>query len=316
MSSPHPVAASVAALPTAEQLREQLEHFDCKAAFEVITPEKAEQWLAVNAQNRQLEVPYVKRISRLIQRNEWMPDSTDAIGIDHEGRVTNGQHRLSAVVLSGVPIIALVVRGVRPEVIRVIDQVKPRNLTQVFLIQSVANAALLAQGLQWLYKIRYNLEHRVTEPDRATNPQFLVLLEEHPDIQNSLLLGNELSKRLASRTAGMFAAYHYVCSTVDPDGAKMFFDQLLKGENLAQGDPILSLREMYTDNKARVDKGLKKATRGPGLAAWLVNAWEMSRDDKAVASSKKLAWNPKSKFPRVSGLSWPTLVEESDDEAA
>src|SRR6516225_3546597 len=101
-----------------------------QCAYELVTPEKARAWLDLNHRNRTLSAGSVARLAAAMRRGEWMPDSTDAIGIDLDGGVINGQHRLQAVIESGIEIEMLVVTGVRPEVIKVIDQGRGRTFNQ------------------------------------------------------------------------------------------------------------------------------------------------------------------------------------------
>jgi hypothetical protein len=66
----------------------------------MMTPKRAEELLESNQNNRAVRVHYVKFLAEQILRGQWEL-TTDAIGIRQDGRLANGQHRLSAIVLAG-----------------------------------------------------------------------------------------------------------------------------------------------------------------------------------------------------------------------
>lgn len=78
---------------------------------ELITPKKAEAYLKSNdIANKPLNMEIVNSIANKIKNGEWDPDG-DAIYFTRNGRVlSNGQHRMSAIVKAGVPVLVTVVR--------------------------------------------------------------------------------------------------------------------------------------------------------------------------------------------------------------
>ncbi len=80
------------------------------SAVETITPEIAQAMLATTRRNRGLSKATVRRYTADMRRGHWLINS-DAIAFDDTGALTNGQHRLSAVIASGATIQALIVRG-------------------------------------------------------------------------------------------------------------------------------------------------------------------------------------------------------------
>lgn len=68
---------------------------------ELITPEIAADYLRSNSVNRKLRPKTVKRYEEEMRQNSWTLTS-DAIAFDEQGNLIQGQHRLSAVVNSGL----------------------------------------------------------------------------------------------------------------------------------------------------------------------------------------------------------------------
>lgn len=98
------------------------EDFGLTVEVEIITPELAQQYLSNNAMHRK---PKQKKIDKYVAEmvnGEWQFNGKSLI-FDSNGRLLNGQHRLYAVIQSGVSLKTLVVRGVDPSVL----ETKPEN---------------------------------------------------------------------------------------------------------------------------------------------------------------------------------------------
>lgn len=92
-----------------------------------IDPEQAKTWLATNRENnRNISKALVNRLAADMIRNQWHVTG-EAIKFDTEGRLIDGQHRLSAIVASKKTVQMYVVRDLAPETMYVIDTGKSRS---------------------------------------------------------------------------------------------------------------------------------------------------------------------------------------------
>lgn len=80
-------------------------------AFETITPEKAAELLKANTRNRKLRQSLVDLYASDMKAGLWL-QTHQGIAINCDGTILDGQHRLAAIVASGVTITMLVARGV------------------------------------------------------------------------------------------------------------------------------------------------------------------------------------------------------------
>ena len=71
--------------------------------IETITPERAKELLLNSRRNRRLNTGRVTTYANDIRNGKWT-QSPEPICLDEEGKLTNGQHRLNAVILAGIPI--------------------------------------------------------------------------------------------------------------------------------------------------------------------------------------------------------------------
>lgn len=280
--------------------------------IDMVTPEMAKQWLGLNHRNRRLAEPQVRRIAGAIQRDEWMV-STDAIGLDVDGGVVNGQHRLTAIIETDTSVPMLVLRNVDPNIIRVIDQGTGRNFTQLLRMDGrYTDEGVIALAIEWLHRVINDLEVKVPTALKPTTPQLLDLFEKHPNITRSTDIAKEVGKLGLNKNIA--AALHYLCATVDQDGADRFFERLATGLEVEDGDPAYALREKVIANAKKTQLLQAKPFM---VGAWTIKAWEANRRGETVVA-RNLNWVPSSRpsgqYPKVSDVPWMvTEVAEAED---
>jgi hypothetical protein len=78
-------------------------------SLEIITPAKAAEYLTHNTGNRNLRVKASQKIARDIVTGKWQL-THQAIAFDRNGRLIDGQHRLSAIIIANMPVEMYVAR--------------------------------------------------------------------------------------------------------------------------------------------------------------------------------------------------------------
>lgn len=102
-----------------------------QATLETVTPSIAESWLKLNASTqRNVSQRRVENYARDMRSGRWQVNG-ETLVFDDGGRLIDGQHRLRAVVVAGVPVSMLVVRGVGAKSYKTIDQGQARSLPTV-----------------------------------------------------------------------------------------------------------------------------------------------------------------------------------------
>lgn len=114
-----------------------------------VTPAHAEKWLEMNTGNRRIRPSHVRHLARQMEQGRWML-SPEPIVFSPK-RLLDGQHRLSAVLMSGCTIEASVALVQNEDVFRVLDQGVNRNNSDLTGIPSP-----VLQPLQWLLKQSVN----------------------------------------------------------------------------------------------------------------------------------------------------------------
>lgn len=112
------------------------EHFMMEASSGVtvrhwlVTPEIAAEWLKLNGNNRRVDGRRVAFLAQQILDGNWAL-THQGIAFWDDGTLADGQHRLMAIVKSGVAVKMLVTRGIAKPAIHAIDIVRPRSTQNV-----------------------------------------------------------------------------------------------------------------------------------------------------------------------------------------
>lgn len=114
-----------------------------------VTPAHAEKWLKMNTGNRRIRPSHVRHLAKQMEQGRWMLSPEPIVFSPR--RLLDGQHRLSAVLMSGCTIEASVALVQNEDVFRVLDQGVNRNNSDLTGIPSP-----VLQPLQWLLKHSVN----------------------------------------------------------------------------------------------------------------------------------------------------------------
>lgn len=109
----------------------------------LVTPEMAESWLKANVRNRQVRKSRVRTYAKDMAQGNWL-FNTQGITFATDGTLIDGQHRLMAVVLSGMSVLMVVWFNVPPTTREVIDLVGPRNLADIARLTNTQAAVTVA----------------------------------------------------------------------------------------------------------------------------------------------------------------------------
>src|SRR5688572_860540 len=123
-----------------------------RSAVETISPEVAERILTASGnevKNRKVRDGHVEWMAGQMREKKWQTNGEPII-LDEDGLLLDGQHRLYAVVESGIAIETLVTRGVQRSTFSTIDTGAVRSTSDVLGIADEKYAAILAGALGWL----------------------------------------------------------------------------------------------------------------------------------------------------------------------
>lgn len=207
--------------------------------LEEVTPETAAEWLAKfntgnRSKNHHLTAAYVKDMLS----GGWH-QTGDTIKFNGDGRLLDGQHRLQAVVDSGVTQYFLVVRNLTSHAQDVMDAGMKRSFGQVLQIRGYKNASTVAGITAVLIKIKSKTTDR-----RITNPNLLSMFERHETALLNAARAVCHQRPLGIPASNTGALYFITKNLLDqPKKADELLHVLAVGTPNYMDDPIHALRE-------------------------------------------------------------------------
>lgn len=157
------------------------------SAVETITPERAADLLKANTHNRQVRVKMVRLYADEMRRGAWRLNG-ESIKIAKTGVLLDGQHRLEAVVRSGVTIQSLVTRGLDADTFTTIDTGRKRTPGDTLGISGVksSNSAAAAIRSYATFAARSITSARKSAEDKGmTSEQVLRFYNDNADDVNT-----------------------------------------------------------------------------------------------------------------------------------
>jgi hypothetical protein len=243
----------------------------------LVTPDLARSWLEqVPRHQRRVSWRRVDQIAKTMIRGEWRL-TAEAITFDSDGGLIQGQHRLHAVVQSGVTVEFYVTEGAPPESFAVIDRPRVRSADQ-FMVGAYQHTVLAAARLLW--SIQHGLPNSATLIEWQSWPidKQITYSEEWSDLADEelVVLCNSVSRTRSGRVGGKYLLTVAIQArqTDHADKVEAFLQGVRTGlEIWDQGigpDPRILLRNRFIGDQS----GLNAAPRQTDRALTLVTtAW-------------------------------------------
>ena len=264
-----------------------------------VTPSLAVEMLTRNARNRKLTPGHVDEFEALLRRGEMCLNGS-TIGFDTSGNLLNGQHRLNAVVNTGIGFWVVVVTGLEGEVFDTIDTtVRPRQVGEILALEGTENAMLKTAMARALYAFAVTGEFAPTNKKLLrgfTAARARGILTRNPEMHE---MASEVHSVSIWRTA-VCGAVATVFHKVSPQLAGRFLDVLRHGGE--RDTPFHRLREwMITETTQR---GRGRTLNHRVTAAKAIKAWNLELHGETV---RRLVWGLGDNYPQVEGLDYTTL---------
>lgn len=267
--------------------------------LKTITPEYAAQLLATQAANRTLSKYQVDRFARDLINGNWVVNG-ETVKINERNEVIDGQHRLAAIVLSGVSMTTFVAYNLPADepVQATTDQGRRRSLADALKIeQNLTHNTQVAAALSVLW--RWLTDNMSAVSLRPTYAESLRLLEEHPDIVESVAYITGMRGKTVPRCNPSVAAWsHLVFTNIDPIDGRDFwkiYQSPYEFNNIGQNHPVLKLRNYMQ----AVQNANDKAVLQPKTAALIIKSWNAFRLGVDIGT---LRWSGAERMPAIDGV--------------
>lgn len=237
-----------------------------KTSIETITPELAEHYLKFNTRNRyncKGNPETIKSFAEDMKMGLWKLNGS-SISFSDKDILLDGQHRLYACIMAGVPFTTLVVRGLPDDCFDTIDIGLMRKGGQLLQMHGVANYNMAAAGITRYFTLcRTNLlgvGPNISSTRLAalgkTKAQLVDFYKEHQGLVDEICTNFTNRKGLVIlSTSTMVGLSLYLILEKGHNKEKVFcfFSQLMTGENV-ENKTITLLRERLLKDKIGQDR--------------------------------------------------------------
>lgn len=250
----------------------------------ILTPHDAEKLLIASLGHRQRAIrpDRVAKLVRAITTGQWQV-THQAIAIDRDGIVIDGQHRLTAIAASGLDVEVMIARDVDPSTFGVLDTGAVRSPSDVLRISGFTNTNLLAAAARYLlsYDAVVGSTDSMNVAGRTFTTQDIVNVCQDPERGAVLVHAIPVAVGVCSSLnhpgfATWFAPVIVVLkeSPVDDGLCLEFIERLRDGTNLSPGSPVLALRRfLIQDTGLPSSKHNERAAIGMATTIKAFNGW-------------------------------------------
>lgn len=273
-------------------------------AVETIDAETAETYLLKTDHNpRKPRQAMVDRYARDMAAGNWHLGS-GFLAFDLCGCLVQGQHTLRAVVESDSIIEVVVFRNLTPEAVRSLDTGRVRMFSEVLANEGVAASNSVAAVCRLLWRWERDL-HTAGGNIIATTDELAEFLAHNEGIIDSTNATLRLRQKPLLFRSSIAGAVHYAATTMCPDRAPQFFDDVFTGANLAADSGQFLLRQWLINDAT--SGALGKRSDDAKQHAMAIKAWNAYILGRPI---KQLKWSRGIPFPTMygyGGATWPLV---------
>lgn len=244
---------------------------------EFVDTELAKRLLASQEiKNRNISARLVQKYARDMAHGKWQPNG-ETIKLDPDGRLIDGQHRLTAVIEAAsrnpafTGITLDVVYGVTAEALPTLDTGRKRSLRDVVVMHGGTGVTvpIVKRHLQWLHGnyVGGNVYWVPTEAEGFAHYQSMPELFETTGLR-----GQDARRAGRGAPTPNGLAYHVLRVNYGDDAAERFFGPYVSGAGLREGSPILALHRRVATTKLSTEEHV----------ALIMRAWNHFQADKTV----------------------------------
>lgn len=199
-------------------------------------PQEAKKILDKARDQRPRRSGWIRDLADLMRRGQFV-STHQGIAIDSEGYLIDGQHRLLAVIESGVTIGILVTRGLDKSSYRSIDSGLARTMGDRLKLLSDPKANQIACALVRSYIVATQVKSASRVAVDLIDNTFLPLADEFTEV------AERFRRPVPGITRSDIGAALVCYLSKHPQQASEFIEGYITGEGMRKGEPAMALRE-------------------------------------------------------------------------
>lgn len=252
-----------------------------------ITPECASQWLKCNRNNRPVRHRHVEFLADEITSSNWQLNGQPIVISENE-EVLDGQHRLMAIIESGIAVKSLVVYGINAEAFKTMDTGAVRtgsDALALFFPDAQRNIVKsIGSAVPWCRRLERGFYGDKT---KTSNTEVISYVQAHPSLWRCAEVLSGYPKDSRPISLGCGTALYDIFQRKDEVLAERFMRAFFTGELISINEPEYVLRQMLIKDAQRLssyptDIRMKMC----------VKAWNWRRRGRTDAPRQVIAMHP------------------------
>jgi hypothetical protein len=264
----------------------------------LVTPEIAASLLENNTSNRRIRQRTIDKYAKDMIDGRWVSDTGENIKISKYKVILDGQHRLLAIIQSGVAVWMHIVTELEPSIFRVLDTGASRHSPDIFHISGIKYASTLPSIMQLYYVIASEKTAAVVARNagassRKNTAELLDLYYEKEHHWDEIARKTQqwytaFAKMLPPQTiGGLYATFYDLC----PDTADNFMEELCGGTSFTNNSLVVLRKRIMgdaTSSKTKMSTVMKHSL--------IIKTWNLYRKGVVV---KNINYSPDVEGPQV-----------------
>lgn len=248
------------------------------ASVVFVSPEMAQRWLdEYNVRNRHIRPATVRKYARDMADGRWQL-SGEGIKFGTNGKMLDGQHRLSAIVASGQTVPMFIMRGIDPSAQRVMDTGRARTASDALAMKGDRHTATLAAAA----RLALGIESGMPNPGsyEATHGEIEAWVEANPDIHEACQVASAVARRTDCPPAVVAYSYWRMAKISRQDAAS-FWVAAADKVGLSYGDPVVAMTNRFAEARRNREQLGKRA-----YLSVIFRCWNYRRNGKTMRLAK------------------------------
>ena len=193
-----------------------------------VTPEMARKWLDNNCINRAISHPRVEMYARDMEAGKWLLNG-EPIVFNKDGNLVNGQHRLTAIIKSGITVKMLVIKGVENSDGVIYDRGRSRSTSDTLVMNGI-DKYIATSNVSGMFRLLMSVKKISYSPTDTEIQEYIEKYAEQITIIKKICCGKTHNKGVNMNKsvimACMFCAY---LSGVSPEVIEEFIKVVYTG---------------------------------------------------------------------------------------
>lgn len=285
--------------------------YSVESTIEVITPDHADLLLTIMAKNRPVKNQNVAKIAKDITSGKYYYNG-ECLSFDEDRNLINGQHRLKAIIKSGIAVPLEFKRGlIRDLAYWTMDGGSKRSTSDRLKDKGFENVIACASFVRTLWAYSNKIDNINNRHCPYSDETIYEVLLDHPDFSHSYKQiqswGTTSEGYSYSNRGTQFV--HYMLTKNYPEEAATFFDLLINGyATLDPKHPVAVLRKCYGQfrGEEKIGKGIKDNAYAPVTAAMMIKTFRLYQDKVVKCDAGDLKWTyGVDEFPDIGDIGKP-----------